>query len=155
MPDDITVSDLRDAPQFREIMADRLWTAWWRDEGLITKDQLVQKIGENLTSTCIPFSLIAHRGDVFCGTVSVIEDDMPARPKYRPWLAALWVEEQARRQGVGERLIDAALEKVSRLAAEIHLYCTPENTPFYERRGWNRLETDVDGVNIFRRSTVA
>lgn len=154
MPGDVTVSDLRDAPQFRDIMTDRLWTAWWRDEGLVTREQLVLKVGENFTSTSIPFSLIAHRGDVFCGTVSVIEDDMPARPQYRPWLAALWVEEHARRQGVGERLIDTALESVSGLAPEIHLYCTPENTPFYERRGWNRLETDVGGVNILHRRPV-
>ncbi|KQR75960.1 GNAT family N-acetyltransferase [Rhizobium sp. Leaf341] len=155
MPGDIIISDLRDVPHFRAIMTDRLWTAWWRDEGLITRDQLARKIDENLGSTGIPIGLIAHRGDVFCGTVSVIEDDMPARPQYRPWLAALWVEDGARRQGVGERLIDTALDKVSGLAPEIHLYCTPENTPFYERRGWNRLETDVGGVNILHRRLAA
>lgn len=155
MPNDMIISDLRDVPRFRDVMTDRLWTAWWRDEGLITRDELVQKVGENITSTGIPFGLIAHRGDVFCGTVSVIEDDMPARPQYRPWLAALWVEANARRQGIGERLIDAALQKVSGLAPEIHLYCTPENTPFYEHRSWTRLETDVGGVNIFHRRLAA
>ena len=153
MASDIEISDLRDVPEFTDIMADRLWTAWWRDEGRMSREELGAMIGDAITSSGIPLALIAHRGDVFCGTVSVIEDDLPIRPHYGPWLAALWVEAHARRQGIAESLIDAARARAAYLTDVLHLYCTPENTPFYERRGWLRVETDVGGVNIFRRAT--
>ncbi|MEI9926215.1 MAG: GNAT family N-acetyltransferase [Bradyrhizobium sp.] len=60
---------------------------------------------ENLTDTPIPLALVAHDGDAFLGTASVIPSDLAERPQLTPWIAAVWVEPQARRHGTGSALV--------------------------------------------------
>jgi GNAT superfamily N-acetyltransferase len=146
---DHSISNLTDRPDFASIIAERIWRAWWRAEGSTLAD-VEALVAENLRSTGIPFALVAHRGETFLGTASVIANDLKARPTYGPWIAAVWVEPEGRGTGIGSGLVRAAAMAAFRLPIErLYLNATPANAPFYDALGWQRIEENVDGLAIF------
>ncbi len=148
-----SITDLRDAPCFTDIVADRVWRAWWRDKG-VPLSELTARLNESLQAPlrAVPSTFVAHRGPDFLGNVGLIARDLDARPALTPWLAALWVEAAARRQGIAQALQDH-VAKVAFGAghARLHLCANPANAPYYARRGWTLIEADVDGLAIFMR----
>ena len=111
-----TISDLRQCPEFFDTVADRIWQAWWKDDGN-PLDYISGRLRENMNATPIPFALVAHDGKSFLGTASVIASDLPERPQL---VAAVWVEAQARRRGVGSALVNrAALDCFARALAAL------------------------------------
>ena len=138
-----TISDLRQRPEFFDDVADRIWRAWWKADGH-PLDYISGRLRENLNAAPIPFALVAHDGEAFLGTASVIASDLAERPQLSPWVAAVWVEAQARRRGVGAALVDrAALDCFALGARRAHLCARPERAGYYERLGWIPIERDV------------
>lgn len=143
------ILNLRDCPKHVETVAERIWSAWWRDEGHALED-ITALVLEALGSDPIPTTLVAQQGGAFQGTVSVIENDHDARPKLTPWLAALWVDADQRCKGLGASLIRAALDHARSLGAPVLYLCaTPDKASYYEGLGWTIIERDVDGLHIF------
>jgi N-acetylglutamate synthase-like GNAT family acetyltransferase len=138
-----TIADLRQCPEFFDIVADRIWQAWWKDGGH-PLDYISGRLRENMNATPIPFALVAHDGKSFLGTASVIASDLPERPQLTPWVAAVRVEAHARRRGVGGALVDRATRDCFALKiARTYLCARPQRTAFYERQGWTPIERDV------------
>ena len=150
---DYVITDLRAAPGFAEAVADRVWRAWWRDDGVplaALRARLDESLGVPVAG--IPSSFVAHRGGAFLGTAALIASDMEARPELTPWVAALWVEPVARRQGIGRALAAHAAQAAFTAGhPRVHLCATPENAPYYLKLGWTRIEADADGLDIFSR----
>lgn len=147
-----SISDLRQQPAFRDVVADRIWNAWWRSKGFPLAS-IARRVAENLVAEGLPLALVAHRGEQFLGTASVIPSDLPERPLYTPWVAAVWVEPDQRRHGVGAALVRAAAEAAFvRGFDPVYLCATPGNSPFYRRLGWQQLEADIGGLNLFSAS---
>lgn len=147
----MTISPLGERLEFLDMAADRIWSAWWRDDGY-PLEAVTTRLHEALGPQPIPDAFIAARGGVFLGTVSLIDSDMDERPQYSPWLAALWVEPEHRRQGVAEALMEAVLARAADAGVTtVYLCATPENAPYYARRGWQRIEMDVGGLDILAR----
>jgi GNAT superfamily N-acetyltransferase len=144
------VVDLRNQPGHVAIVADRLWHAWWRDTGH-SLSQVQALVRASLQPGTIPSCLVATGADGrFAGTASLIAHDMDARPHYTPWIAAVWVEPDARGTGLGSRLVTAAARIGFEAGIErIFLYTDRETGPFYEKMGWLRIEADVEGSDIF------
>ncbi len=107
MPLACSISDLRQRPEFFDSVADRIWRAWWEPNGHPFAT-ITGRLEENMRDTPIPLALVAHHGSSFLGTASVIASDLDERPELTPWVAAVWVEESARGQGIGAALVDAA-----------------------------------------------
>ncbi|WAC28191.1 GNAT family N-acetyltransferase [Ancylobacter sp. SL191] len=153
MPDSFAIVDLRDAAGFAGIVADRVWRAWWKDEGVpfaALKARLSESLGPSRAA--IPTSFIACQGWEFLGTVALIASDVEERPGLTPWIAALWVEEPARARGIGQALLTHATDVAFAAGhARLYLCATAANAPYYLRRGWVQIEEDVDGLDIFRR----
>src|SRR5258707_10971185 len=138
-----TISDLRQRPEFFDIVADRIWQAWWRADGH-PLDYISGRLRENMNATPIPIALVAHDGKSFLGTASVIVSDLPERPQLTPWVAAVWVEAHARRRGVGGALVNRATRDCFALGlARPYLSARPQRTAFYEGLGWSSIEQDV------------
>lgn len=147
--DGFSISDLRARPGFVGDVADRVWNAWWRSKG-VPLEYITGRVQENLVSTGIPLAIVAHHGDRFMGTASLIASDMDERPQYSPWIAAVWVEPECRGEGVGSALVNAAAQAAIGQGIEIVYLCaSPANSLFYERMGWQRVETGVGNLNIF------
>lgn len=144
------ISDLREAPQFREAVADRVWNAWWRQKGT-PLEEIQARVAENLSTDGIPLALIAHRGGSFIGTASVIHHDLEARPDLSPWVAAVWVDPPHRGAGIGAALVMSAARAGARLVGgPVHLCAAPRLASFYEGMGWQRIERDVGGLDVYR-----
>jgi GNAT superfamily N-acetyltransferase len=137
------ISDLRQRPEFLDFVADRIWQAWWKADGH-PLDYIAGRLHENLNAEPIPLALVAHQGSAFLGTASVIASDLPERPHLAPWVAAVWVEPQARRRGVGGALVDRAAQDCFALGIRrVYLCARLQRRSFYEGLGWTPIERDV------------
>jgi predicted N-acetyltransferase YhbS len=151
-----TISNLRDQPHLAEAATDRIWSAWWREKDYPI-GHVRELVDQNLYSNGLPLALVAHEGNVFIGTVSVIENDMDERPEYSPWVAALWVEPANRKSGIGSALVRAATEAAfEQGVSSVFLCASVEISPFYKRLGCTEVEQNVLGMNVlaFKRSAL-
>jgi GNAT superfamily N-acetyltransferase len=138
-----SISDLRQRPEFFDTVAMRIWQAWWQADGY-QLDYITGRLRENMSATPIPLALVAHDGGSFLGTASVIASDLPERPQLTPWVAAVWVEPQARGRGIGAALVDrATLDCFALGFARAYLCARLQRSGFYERLGWTSIERDV------------
>ena len=139
----IQISDLRHEPQFFDTVADRIWEAWWKPNGY-SFEHVSNGLSQMLKGERIPFAIVAHEGDEFLGSTLGIASDMDARPQYSPWVAAVWVEPQARLKQVGRTLVGQATQMLfQRGFARVYLCSLPKRLNFYTRQGWLPIEHDV------------
>jgi N-acetylglutamate synthase-like GNAT family acetyltransferase len=137
------ISDLRQRPEFFQVVADRIWQAWWKADGH-PLDYISNRLRENLNARPIPFALVAHDGDSFLGTSSVIAADLAERPQLTPWVAAVWVDPAARGRGVGAALVNRAARDCFALGIDRAYLCArPQRSGFYQGLGWSAIERDV------------
>ena len=138
-----TISDLRQRPEFFDTVADRIWQASWKANGY-PLDYISGRLCENMSDSDIPFALVAHDGQAFLGTASVIASDLAERPQLTPWVAAVWVEPEARRHGIGAALVKRAAQDCFALGVDRAYLCArPHLLAFYTVLGWTAVETDV------------
>jgi GNAT superfamily N-acetyltransferase len=146
-----TISDLRQRPEFFDTVADRIWRASWKQHGY-PLDYITGLLCENMNAEPLPIALVAHDGAEFFGTASVIASDLEERPQLTPWVAAVWVEPQARMRGIGGALVDRAAHYCFALGiTRAYLCARPALTGFYLRLGWIPIERDVGkyGLTVF------
>ncbi len=151
------VSDLRQRPEFFDVVADRIWQAWWKPHGR-PLDYISGRLRENMNAQAIPLALVAHAGDRFLGTASVVASDLDERPQFSPWVAAVWVEPDARGHGIGAALVDHAVEVTFTLGvSRVYLCARRERSAFYQRLGWTRIEENVGqfSLDVYTRDAPA
>ena len=152
MQSEISISNLRNRAEMLEPAAKRIWHAWSRSRGLELNEVIAKLKG--IAASDKEFTLIAHTGDTFVGTVSLIESDLPDRSDLSPWIAALWVDNQFRKHGVGSALIGAAERLATSVGYDVlHLYCASELCAFYRSLGWAEIEANVgkSGSFVFKK----
>jgi GNAT superfamily N-acetyltransferase len=150
----VSISDLRDRPEFEPLLADHIWRAWWQARGA-PLGLIASRVAQNLGPGPIPSAYVAHVGARFLGTASAITADMAERPDYAPWVAAVWVEPEARGAGLGAALVRHAAEAIFRAGFHrAYLSATRHRRSFYEGLGWRVLEEDIgdDRMTVFFRS---
>lgn len=75
--------------------------------------------------------------------------DLDERPQYTPWVAAVWTELDARKQGIAPALIErACLEAFSRGHARVYLCAAPPRRAWYESIGWTPIEDGVGALKL-------
>ena len=147
------ISDLRQRSDFFDVVADRIWQAWWKRHG-VPVEYISTRLRENLVSPGLPIALVAHRGEDFLGTVSLIASDLDERPQYTPWVAAVWTEPAVRGLGIAPALIERAVNDGFALGyARIYLCAAPLRRDFYLKLGWTPIEEGVGalGLTVFLR----
>ncbi len=90
--------------------------------------------------TRIPFAVAAYRGRRLVGTASIVEHDMSGRSDLSPWLARVYVEPGARRQGVGRAVCTDILGRARSLSIPRLYLFTPDRERFYANVGWSVAE---------------
>ncbi|WP_273689190.1 GNAT family N-acetyltransferase [Ketogulonicigenium vulgare] len=147
------ISPLRDVPHFVPRIAQRAWQAWWQETDVTLQDYQAG-VAAIAASAGIPCGFVAHDGGRYLASVFLIENDLSARPTLTPWIAALWVEEDARRQGIAAQLMQHAQDSAAALGyAQVYLCASRDNAPYYAARGFDLVERDVGGLDVFSRST--
>ena len=137
------ISDLRERPEFFDAVADRIWRAWWEPNGH-PLNSITERLTQNLAGPGVPIALVAHRGDEFLGTASLIVSDLDERPQYAPWVAAVWTEPDARGQGIGRALVSRARDEAFALAHDrVYLCARPVMRSYYLELGWTLIEDNI------------
>ena len=148
------IFDLRERPHHADGVAGRIWKAFWQHKGTP-----LARIRDGLdailkTEGDVPFALVAEIDGRLCGNALVIDNDEPAKPDLAPWLAALWVDEDERSQGIAGALLDEAARRCATLGVpRLYLNSRPALQDFYTARGWRILERGggAHGVTVYDR----
>lgn len=80
------------------------------------------------------------------GTVTLEEDDLPARPDLTPWMTSLYVRPDCRGRGLGKALVRHAVAYAKRLGlARLYLWVDVHDGDgligFYKAFGWKDYES--------------
>jgi predicted N-acetyltransferase YhbS len=143
------ISNLRNHPDMADIIANRCWNAWWTETEVSLAEYLAH-LEPMMAGKDVPLALVAHVQGEYLGSVLLIESDLDDRPQYTPWIAALWVEPKSRRQGIAAKLIEAARGEAAFHGYGLCYLCaTPDNSPYYLARDFEKIESDISGLNIF------
>ena len=149
------ICDLVAVPHFFDIVADRIWREWHAPGGS-TLAALRARLSEHLTGAPMPKAFVAHDGGRFLGTISLIASDLAERPELTPWAAALWVEPEARRAGVGAALLGhTAAAALNNGENALYLCAREAIAGYYLARGWRLVETGIGPrrLSVLRRTT--
>ena len=146
--------DLRECPHHANAVAERVWNQSWRQKG-VPLAQVRNGLEPFLKAESrIPFALVAERDGKPCGNVLVIDNDEASRPDLTPWLAALWVDEDVRKQGIAVALLEEGVRRCGALGVKsVYLVSRPALRDFYTRLGWRVLEDGVGeaGLTLYVR----
>ncbi|WP_300295158.1 GNAT family N-acetyltransferase [Ferrovibrio sp.] len=143
----LLIADLRARPAFADTVAQHIWATFWRHRD-VPFDEIRAGFARHMETDGMPFTLVAEREGMLCGTVSVIASDEPARLDLTPWIAALWVDEAARGRGVARALLEDAATRCRALGVEtLFLTARPALRDFYDRLGWRMVD---DGIGPAR-----
>jgi GNAT superfamily N-acetyltransferase len=85
-------------------------------------------------------------------------DFQTERPQYTPWVAAVWVEPEARGAGLGSALVWHAADAIFGAGwRRAYLSAAPHRRSFYKGLGWTMLEDGVgdDRMTVFIRDSQA
>ena len=145
---ELSITDLRDQPEFFDTVTDRVWRAWWEPAGHALPD-FATGMRACLLASRLPFALVAYAGGRYLGSTLCVAADLAERPQYTPWVAAVWVEPQDRRREVGRTLVGHARQALFGLGhRRVYLCSLPARRDFYTRQGWIPIE---EGVGAFRQ----
>src|SRR4051812_2079450 len=98
---DLRINHLLEVPDLIPEVAQWIFQAFWAHKGHEDSRFLEAKLREAVSIDDIPISLVAFFGERPVGTINLIENDDETRTNLKPWLAALWVNPEFRKLGVG------------------------------------------------------
>lgn len=131
---------LYDAPHFAAQVTDWLWQAF--GDGL-PREFFASIIRHSQTPGQLPLTWVAVEGEQALGTVGLWRCDLISRQDLFPWLAALYVKESARGQGLAAALQRHVMAQAQAQGfTQLHLYTTLRG--FYERAGWRYIGDGLD-----------
>lgn len=115
-----------------------LYVGW--TEPIATAEFQAMSVADELPLTLVAFNGSRRRAADVLGSVSLIlDDELDGFEMVSPWLASMYVVENARGQGLGGQLLDAAVATARRLGVRrLHLF-TDTAADWYRARGWRAI----------------
>ncbi|MCV6620481.1 MAG: GNAT family N-acetyltransferase [Cellvibrionaceae bacterium] len=100
-----------------------------------------QSLMDSAKESGIPSLYIAIEGGELLGSAALVESDLDERFAHMtPWLAAVYVKEQARGRGLASLLVQHCEQEASRLGLSTLYLSTEHAGPLYEKLGWIKLQ---------------
>ena len=144
------IQPLYDVPQFTGQVIDWQWRAF--GDGL-PREFFASIVEHSQRPGELPLTFVATDGEQLLGTVGLWRCDLISRQDLWPWLAALYVDESARGQGLAGALQQQVIEH-ARGQGYPQLYLWSACMDFYERYGWqyigDGLEYPDKTVHLYR-----
>ena len=130
---------LADYPEYVEKVNDWIYSEWGHLSGE-NKAEWLEDLKKRLNKNQIPLTFISFKEDRPVGTASIYKYDMETHKYLSPWLAAVWVAPEHRREGIGTRMVQRVLTKADNLGYKTLYLYTPDMMDFYKQLGWKVKE---------------
>lgn len=140
----ITIEYLADYPRHKEQVIDWVWQAFGAEN---SRAFFASIIDSSMQKSGLPLTFIALESGQPVGTVGLWRCDLMSRQDLTPWLAALYIAESQRGQGLGGRLQQFILD-YSRQAGFSDLYLYAAFSGYYERHGWRCIGEALEYPDI-------
>ena len=147
----ITIVTLSDRLDLLTTVATWVYEQWWSHLPEHDAKTVANMFIERRRSDRICESFVALLDSVPVGTATVLDHDVDTerRPDLTPWVAAVYVIPQARRQGIGEQLVSEASAFAHSKGFETLYLWTTDRQSWYERLGWQLMEQfDRNNVRV-------
>lgn len=140
---DVIIQPLYEAPQYAQQVTDWLWQAFGTSE---SRDFFASIVATSQREGQMPLTFVAVEDDKLVGTVGLWRCDLISRQDLYPWLAALYIDENQRGQGLGAKLQQYVIEQARGLGyPQLYLYSACKG--YYERFGWQYIGDGLDYPN--------
>lgn len=106
----------------------------------LTLEGRVKAIAEAAERESIPSIFIAVSEKQLVGSAAIVPNDMDTKPDLSPWLAAVYVKEGFRHQGIATRLIARCEDEAVRSNVDVWYLYTEYASRLYEKLGWHHME---------------
>ncbi|ADU70451.1 GNAT family N-acetyltransferase [Pantoea sp. At-9b] len=142
---------LNEVPQFAEQITDWLWQAFGTGT---TREFYASIVQSSLNGADFPITFVALDAGQAVGTVGFWRCDLISRQDLYPWLAALYIDESARGQGVSQALQQHVIH-YARQRGYNRLWLWSTFAGYYERFGWQFVEEALEypdtRVRVYQR----
>jgi N-acetylglutamate synthase-like GNAT family acetyltransferase len=141
----VEIGYLADHPAFIPILARWHHAQWSYLRPEDTLESRTERMKTRLGKRQIPTTFVAYDAaedgkETVIGSASLYVHDLDTRPDLSPWLAAVYVAEEHRRQGIGSDLVRRAVREAAELGVQRLYLFTPDQERFYARLGWSVIE---------------
>lgn len=131
---------LYEVPHFAPQVIEWLWHEFGHS---LPRDFFASIIHHSQTPGTLPLTFVLVDGDELLATVGLWRCDLISRQDLFPWLAALYVKESARGQGLAGQLQQHVMVQAKAMGFnQLHLYSACRD--FYERYGWEYIGDGLD-----------
>lgn len=131
---------LADKKEFIAELAELHHAEWKRLNPSLTLEGRAEAIAEAAGREGIPSIFIALSGNQLVGSAALVRNDMDTKPDLSPWLAAVYVKDGFRRQGIATQLIARCEDEAIRSNANAWYLYTEFASSLYEELGWRHME---------------
>ena len=140
---------LADKKEFIAELAELHHAEWKHLNSSLTLEGRAEAIAKAAGREGIPSIFIALSEGQFVGSAALVQNDMDTKPDLSPWLAAVYVKEAFRHQGIATKLIARCEAEAVRSNADTWYLYTEFTSKLYEKLGWRHLERcEYKGVTV-------
>ncbi|MHB0764237.1 GNAT family N-acetyltransferase [Stutzerimonas sp. NM35] len=140
---------LADKKEFIAELAELHHAEWKHLNSSLTLEGRAEAIAKASRHEGVPSIFIAVSGGQLVGSAALVQNDMHTRPDLSPWLAAVYVKEAFRHQGIATELVARCEAEAARSNANAWYLYTEFASKFYEKLGWRYLERcEYKGVTV-------
>lgn len=133
---DLRIECLRDKPEYAERAVD-----WFSSKWNIDREEYEKSIEECIKRTeKLPQWYLLMASDEIIGGCGLIQNDFVDRTDLFPYLCALFIEEKARGNALGSKLLDFVRMDAGLLGFNKIYLCT-DHVGYYEKYGWHMIGT--------------
>ena len=142
------IRPLSDYPEYIKIVAMWAFGYWYSNSGILFSAVLAD-YQRRADFSSLPVAWVAVEDNKPIGIVSLKEYDLLSHKHLTPWLSALYVIPDFRKQGIAQKLIETVADYASSLGFQ-SLYLFTDNRKndyliqYYSSRGWTTVEKTLD-----------
>ena len=125
----VTIQSIRENPALAELGIAYFQSKWNSVRPEMYQDAIMHSLQ---APGDLPQWYLLFKEDRIIGCVGLIPNDFISRMDLYPWLCALFVDEEERKQGYGKLLIDCVAEATKKAGFD-KLYLSTEHRTYYER----------------------
>lgn len=138
---DFSLSSLAQYPTYVDQISAWFFEEWGDSVEGRTIGQFSEVLIERMNIDKLPVAFVALASDELIGTVSLICNEISSLPRYKHWLASVFVAPEHRRQGWGTKIVRATVQIAPDYGIDKLFLYTRSHIDFYQQLGWEYVET--------------